>query len=214
MKKKKKMIGLAFLTLVGMLIAACASSNATETGEPVSLPESDGRTVYIGPILVDCEGEGPQKCMLVRENLEDDYTIFYDQIEGFEYEEGYEYKIIVKEEQVENPPSGGSSIRWSLVSVESKEPVPIAGEGEEKIILVGPNLVDCTGAAPQKCMLVKENLEDDYTLFYDQIEGFNYEEGYEYELIIVEQEVEYPPADASSIRWILIEEVRKTPVES
>jgi heat shock protein HslJ len=152
--------------------------------------------------------------MLVKENPGDDYTLFYDQIEGFEYEEGFEYKLTVKEEQVENPPAGGSSLRWSLVSVESKEPVPIAEQGVEKTIFVGPKLVDCTGVAPQKCMLVKENPEDDYTLFYEQIEGFNYEEGFEYELVVVEQEVEDPPADASSIRWILLEELSKTPVES
>lgn len=210
---KKKILGLAFLTLVGMVFTACASATVTETGEPVSQPASVERTVYVGPVLVDCEGEGPQKCMLVKEKPEDDYTLFYDEIEGFEYEEGYDYIIIVKEEQVENPPAGGSSLKWSLVSVESKEPVAIAGEGVEKTIFVGPNLVDCTGVAPQKCMLVKENPEDEYSLFYDQIDGFNYEEGYEYELVILEQEVEDPPADASSIQWILVEEVNKTPVE-
>jgi heat shock protein HslJ len=210
----KKMLGLTYIALLGMLLAACASSTPTKTGDPLTQPESGERTIYVGPILVDCEGEGPQKCMLVRENLEDDYTLFYDQIEGFEYEEGFEYKIIVKEDQVENPPAGGSSLKWSLVSVESKEPVPIAGEGVDKTVFVGPKLVDCTGAAPQKCMLIKENPEDEYTLFFDQIEGFNYEEGFEYQLVVVEQEVEDPPADAYSIRWILIEELSKTPVES
>ncbi len=214
MIKNRKLLGLAFLTLVGILLAACAASTATVTGEPVTEPEPVERTVYIGPILVDCEGEGPQKCMLIKENRDDDYTLFYDQIEGFEYEEGYEYKLIVKEEPVENPPAGGSSLKWSLVSVESKEPVPIASEGVEKTIYVGPELVDCTGVGPQKCMKVKENPEDEYTLFYDQIEGFNYEQGYEYELVIREEQVENPPADASSIRWILVEEVSKTPVGS
>jgi len=150
--------------------------------------------------------------MLVKENPGDDYTLFYSQIEGFEFEEGYEYKLVVKEEQVADPPPGGSSLKWSLVWAESKEPVPIAGDAVEKTIYVGPELVDCTGAAPQKCMLVKENPEDDYTLFYDQIEGFNYEEGYEYELVIKEEQVEDPPADASSIKWTLVSIESKQPV--
>ena len=41
------------------------------------------KTVYVGSELVDCEGAGPQKCMLVRENPEDPWRPFYDQIEGF-----------------------------------------------------------------------------------------------------------------------------------
>jgi heat shock protein HslJ len=59
-------------------------------------------------------------------------------------------------------------------------------------------------------MLVKENPEDDWTLFYDQIEGFEYEEGYEYELRILEEEVEDPPADASAIKWTLVEVASRT----
>jgi hypothetical protein len=51
----------------------------------------------------------------------------------------------------------------------------------QKTIYVGPNLVDCIGVAPQQCLLIKENPDDDWSLFYGQIEGFDFEEGYEYE---------------------------------
>jgi heat shock protein HslJ len=195
MKINKVILGLTFLTLVGVFLSACASTAGTEAGDHV-----------------DCQGEGPQKCMLVRESPEDEFTLFYDQIEGFDYEEGYEYKIVVKEENVEDPPAGGSSLKYSLVSVESKEPVPIAEEVVEKIIYVGSELVDCVGVAPQKCMLIKEKPDDEYTFFYDQIEGFEYEEGYEYELVIKEEQVENPPADASSIKWTLVSVESKEPV--
>ena len=178
---------ITILTLAGIILAACATTpGAEQTQQP---PPSDAveKTIYVGPVLVDCEGVGPQKCMLVRNNPQDEYTLFYDQIEGFDYEEGYEYKLVVREEAIENPPADASSIKWTLVRVESKDPVPIAGELDEKTIYVGPELVDCTGVAPQKCMLVKENPDDDYTLFYDQIEGFNYVEGNEYEIVIKEE---------------------------
>ena len=212
MKINKSMVGLTFLTMVGVLLSACASTTGTEISDQVSQPESVEKTIYVGPLLVDCQGEGPQKCMLVKENPGDDYALFYDQIEGFEFEDGYEYKLVIKEDQVENPPAGGSSLKWSLVRVESKEPVPIAADAVEKTIYIGPELVDCTGVAPQKCMLVKENPEDDYTLFYDQIEGFDYEEGYEYKLVIKEEQVEDPPADASSTKWTLVSVESKEPV--
>ena len=210
MEKKKKMtmnksiLGMTLLIMVGIFLAACASAADSGPADQEPQVSPTEKAIYVAPILLDCQGEGPQKCMLVKENPEDDFTLFYDQIEGFDYEEGYEYKIVVMEEQVENPPAGGSSLKWTLVRIERKEPVPIAEEAVEKTIYVGPELVDCVGVAPQKCMLVKEYQDDDYTLFYDQIEGFDYEEGYEYKLVIREEQVENPPADASSIKWTLV----------
>ncbi len=212
MKIKRTVIGMTFLTLVGVVLSACVTSPGAEAGDQVSQPESVEKTIYVGPLLVDCQGEGPQKCMLVKENPEDEYSLFYDQIEGFDFEEGYEYRLVVQQEQVENPPAGSSSFNWSLVRVESKEPVPVAGESVEKTVYVGAELVDCVGVAPQKCMLIKENPDDEYTFFYDQIQGFDYEEGYEYELVISEGRVENPPADASSLKWTLVSVESKEPV--
>lgn len=68
---------------------------------------------------------------------------------------------------------------------------------------------DCSGVGRQKCMLVKKGNAKDWEFFYNQIEGFNYEEGYEYVLEVEEQKVDNPPADASSIRYILIKQVSK-----
>ena len=120
MKTNKTILGMTILTLVGMILTACASTAGTDPGAQVPQPESGELTMYVGPVLVDCQGEGPQKCMLVRENPTDEYTLFYDQIEGFDYEEGNEYQLVVRQEQVENPPAGGSSIKWTLVREVSK----------------------------------------------------------------------------------------------
>jgi heat shock protein HslJ len=62
------------------------------------------------------------------------------------------------------------------------------------------------------CLLVKENPEDGYSLFYSAIEGFEFEAGFEYELLVNKQTVPNPPADASAFRWTLVEVVSKTPV--
>ena len=78
---------------------------------------------------------------------------------------------------------------------------------------MGPELLDCVGVGPQKCMQVKTEPDADYQYFYDQIEGFDYEEGYEYELSVQVESVENPPADASSIKYTLIEIVDKRPVD-
>jgi heat shock protein HslJ len=80
----------------------------------------------------------------------------------------------------------------------------------EKIWYVGPEKVPCTGVAPQMCLQIKESPEQNYTLFYSAIEGFCYQPGYVYVIKVREEPVENPPADASSLKWILIEVISKT----
>lgn len=78
------------------------------------------KTVFVGPILVDCIGVSPQKCMLVKEDLNSKYSNFYDKIEKFEFEEGYNYKIVIKVTDVENPPADSSSKKYKLIEVLEK----------------------------------------------------------------------------------------------
>jgi heat shock protein HslJ len=107
--KNKWTVAIALLALASVAVAACG---------PVGGPAS--KTIYVGPYLVDCEGVAPQKCMLVKERPDDEWSLFYDQIEGFDYEPGHEYELRIAEEKVENPPADASSIRWTLVEVLSK----------------------------------------------------------------------------------------------
>ncbi len=56
--------------------------------------------------------------------------------------------------------------------------------------------VECVGVAPTTCLQVKFDKEAEWELFYDSIDGFEYEPGFEYELLITKTDVEDPPADA------------------
>jgi len=82
---------------------------------------------------------------------------------------------------------------------------------QSKVLIVADHLENCTGVGPQTCMLVKENPEDNWTYFYDQIEGFDYEEGFTYELLVDIIPVENPAADASSLRYELKNIISKIP---
>lgn len=84
-------------------------------------------------------------------------------------------------------------------------------EVQSKMLIVADHLENCVGVGPQSCMLVKENPDDEWTYFYDQIEGFEYEEGYIYELLVNEIPVPNPAADASSLRYELKNIISKTP---
>jgi heat shock protein HslJ len=115
---EKLLLLIAVLTCASLVLAGCS---------PV--PAAIEKSVYVGPFLVDCEGVGPQKCLLVKENPDDEYSLFYDQIEGFDYEEGYEYELRVREETVQDPPADASAIKWTLIEVVSKTPVGAPLEG-------------------------------------------------------------------------------------
>lgn len=80
----------------------------------------------------------------------------------------------------------------------------------EKILFVSDVKMDCTGVAPQKCLQIKEKESDNWTYFYNDIEGFDYEEGYTYKIKVEVSEVENAPADASSLKYTLLEVIEKT----
>ncbi len=116
------------LVLIGVLaLSAVLFSFGTMA---LAQQDSGTKTLYVGPKLEDCTGVAAQKCMMVKESPDADYQYFYQPIEGFDYEEGYEYEIVVKEEKVENPPADGSSVKYSLVEVVSKTPVADSSEAD------------------------------------------------------------------------------------
>jgi heat shock protein HslJ len=122
--------------LLTMILASCVVAETTPApapeepvdtslGEPASEPAAGGEviTLYVGPETADCVGVAPQQCLLVKENPEDEYTFFYGQIEGFTYEPGYEYQLLVSVEEVPDAPADASTLKYTLIEVVEKDPV-------------------------------------------------------------------------------------------
>ncbi|MCW3161137.1 DUF4377 domain-containing protein [Chryseobacterium oryctis] len=80
----------------------------------------------------------------------------------------------------------------------------------EKTFIVGAETADCTGIVRMKCLQIKENASENWSNFYSNIEGFSYEPGYEYVLKVKTENIPNPPADGSSIKYILIKQISKT----
>lgn len=65
------------------------------------------------------------KCLQIQESETLDpegWQLFYDRIEGFDYQPGYIYKLFIKKEKL-NPatvPADGSSIKYTLVKMVEK----------------------------------------------------------------------------------------------
>lgn len=100
------------------LVFGCDSSNlATKVTD-----------LRVNSYTVECYGEMEGNCLLVQEGAKigtEDWEYFYyeDSIVGFDYEPGYIYDLIVRKIWIEDPPQDGSSIRYELIRVVSKERV-------------------------------------------------------------------------------------------
>ena len=94
----------ALLAVVGLVFAvACRAPEPTPlpppaaTSEPpaavAATPTNPDRVqeVTVGPQRVDCVGSAPQMCLVVDDEL------FYDEIDGFEHEAGYAYRLRIEE---------------------------------------------------------------------------------------------------------------------
>lgn len=78
---------------------------------------------------VACTGifDQPETCLLVRMRGEESERLFYEEIEGFEFEPGVRQLIRVERIRIENPPQDGSSYRYRLIEVIARmvaSPVP------------------------------------------------------------------------------------------
>ncbi len=82
------------------------------------------KTIYVSDAKADCTGVAPQKCLQIKEKQSDEWTYYYDAIEGFDYEEGYNYKIKVEVSKIDNPPADASSEKYTLVEIIEKVKAP------------------------------------------------------------------------------------------
>ncbi|WP_434778810.1 DUF4377 domain-containing protein [Neisseria sp. Ec49-e6-T10] len=101
------------------------------------------------------------------------------------------------------------AIGASVVLLSACQATETTNNTGEKIIEVGPKLIDCVGVAPMKCMQIKEQNSNEWTLLYNQINGFNYQPGYQYTLKVKVDKWENAPADASSEIWSLVKVLKQ-----
>lgn len=94
-------------------------------GCAVTGPDVDrSLTLYVAAQTAPCVGEGPRTYLVVRYDPRDEWTFFYDAIEGFAHETGYAYTLSVLRSEVQNPPADGSSAEYRLLGVLHREAVP------------------------------------------------------------------------------------------
>ena len=104
------------MVLFAGLLAGCSNGqNGSITDSSHSA--SDIMTVSVGSELVDCIGVAPMKCLIV------DGSLFYGHIKGFDFKNGYEYKLEIKRIQsytVDNAPADAGLYEYNLLKVLSQ----------------------------------------------------------------------------------------------
>lgn len=84
-------------------------------------------------------------------------------------------------------------------------------EGRERIVQIAGQRAPCSGVAPMLCLQVRTQPGAAWQLHYGEIEGFDWQVGVEYVIRVREYAVENPPADGSSLRWVLEEVLERSP---
>lgn len=69
----------------------------------------------------------------------------------------------------------------------------------------------CVGVVPRDCLQVRTAPNEPWQLWHGGIEGFDYRPGDAYLLEIAAYRTPNPPADGSSVRWVLERVVRRQP---
>lgn len=107
---KQGITGVLLMALTACTLNAPQSTQESETSTRV-------KTVTVGSQTVDCVGVGPMTCLIV------DDALFYDPIQGFDFEPGYEYQLKIEQRQRFSPgnvPADASLYEYHLLDVLSK----------------------------------------------------------------------------------------------
>lgn len=110
--------------------------------------------------------------------------------------------------------SGQESNSGEVANVVEESADIVEAIADQITLTVASEQVDCTGVGPQKCFLIKQEGETDWSFWYSGIKDFNYESGYEYVIEVKVDTVASPPADASSINYTFVKEISKTQKQS
>ena len=122
------MLFTASLWMVGCQPTTQTSNLSSQTTLPSSAQHTNQQQaqqfqIEVAPVLVDCVGIAPMKCLHYRKVGDIEWLNHYSGIDGFEYQPDYRYVLEVKQTPVINPPADASSLRWELVRIVEKHPV-------------------------------------------------------------------------------------------
>jgi heat shock protein HslJ len=88
--------------------------------------EPNEQTLWVNSAKVDCVGVGPMQCFQIKNEENEPWSNFYQEISGFDYEPGFIYKLKVSIDTLDKAtlPADKSYLEYTLIDVLSKEKDP------------------------------------------------------------------------------------------
>ena len=109
---------LAFGALAAL--AACAPGTGVVSGPGTPTGKTHTEELFVASSRVRCMGVGPRDCMQVRNTPQQEWRLFYDDIDGFTYEPGYDYRLKVQVSELTDVPADASSLNYRLIDTIAK----------------------------------------------------------------------------------------------
>jgi len=108
---------LKIVIILGITLSLLINAGCDHDSDSDTYRSSD---LYLNHYKSECGSFELTLCVQSRVAENDDWSFFYDRIEGFEYEWGFNYKIKVKIDDIDNPPEDSSSIKYTLLEIIEK----------------------------------------------------------------------------------------------
>lgn len=177
--------------------AVSTTTNTTSTKNDNSKPQSGMNyskqtTLVVNEEKTTCDKDAKSQCLLIKKDGAKEFEIFNREIDGFVFEPGYRQTILVYESYIANAPVTDAGPAYSLVKVISKVKINNMATtgGKETALVINEEKGPCEGNPDAKCLLIKKDGAKEFEVFYQGIEGFNFEEGYRQTILVFERYVQ------------------------
>ena len=110
-----------FLLLISLSVSCVESEKEKDYYKIVEMTVSAETTFRKCCVPSPIEQAEDREAMIVYKKDGKPFYLFIGEIKGFTYEKGFEYKLLVQEKHLANPPQDGSSVEYSLIKELSKE---------------------------------------------------------------------------------------------
>lgn len=231
--KSTAFILLLFVALFSFSQATSSAAKTKASNTPVKKSKirqlaPDVETWTVDAQLGKCEGATTMQCMLVKEQGKKEFELFYDTIRGFDYREGFVYVIQVKKILKSPPvPADAPIYDYFLEKVVSKKEVKGYSntfketqkpgnenyEDRTRTFVINEEKAPCNGTSDGKCLLVKKDGAKEFELFYRDIAGFTFEEGFRQTILVRESYSADPATGKRHPSFTLLSVSKKEPVK-
>ena len=222
---------LAFLVTTTTFAQSTAKKNTKKkTTTTIQKLPPNTKIFFVDAERAKCEGVTTMQCLMVKKQGQKEYELFYDNIEGFNYEAGNTYTIWVREE-LKTPPIAADESMYKYVYVKTIAKKNISNQNNTTVkddiskpqsgmnfskqttLIINETKTACEGNPDAKCLLIKKDGAKEFEIFYQGIDGFVFEEGYRQTILVNERHIPNPMIKQTKPIYTLVKVISKEKIK-